>query len=219
MANYDDLIQRWCLGWQASRALPAPETTDDGIWIHCRQPGREYEVFARHADDEPESVRRLAARVLAAEERTWLTVTTDDPAKVTAAVEAAGLQMHLRSEMLMKTDLAGHPRRPLDPAFTSEVEVDGDCVKVQIKDAAGVVAAHGHIGLVGEDGIVDRILTNPDFRRRGLGGAVMSALAAEALSRGARNGLLIASEEGQYLYGTLGWEPVASVLIAQPPAD
>jgi hypothetical protein len=45
----------------------------------------------------------------------------------------------------------------------------------------------------------------------------MSALATEAIARGARTGLLIASADGQHLYSTLGWNRVADVVIAQAP--
>jgi GNAT superfamily N-acetyltransferase len=219
MANFEDLINRWIRGWQASRDLPAPEVTDDAIRIHCRQPGREFEVFPLRFDEDPESVRRLAAEVLAAEEPTWLTVTTRDSAKACGVVEAAGLQVHLRSETLMATDLTRHPRRDLDPAFTSEVGVEGSDIEVVIRDGAGEIAARGHMGLVDGDGIADRILTMPDFRRRGLGAVVMGMLAAEAVARGARDGLLIASEEGRRLYTQLGWERIADVVIAQRPVQ
>lgn len=217
MANLDDLIHRWHLGWQSSRDLPAAEITDDGIWVHCAQPGREFEVFSRRADEDPGSVRRLAAQVLAAQHHTWLTVTTGDPGRAAAEVEAAGLRLLHRSEAMMAADLTRHPRRPLDPAFTSEVRVKGPGISVLIHDAAGTLAAHGQIGIAGGDAVADRIETMPDFRRRGLGAVVMGVLAAEAVSRGVHNGLLIASEAGQHLYSSLGWERVADVLIAQPP--
>jgi hypothetical protein len=45
----------------------------------------------------------------------------------------------------------------------------------------------------------------------------MSALAEAAVSQGARTGLLIASEEGQRLYSSLGWRHEADVLIARGP--
>jgi GNAT superfamily N-acetyltransferase len=218
MANFEDLIRRWHLGWQASRDLPAAEATDDGLRIHCAQPGRAFEVLALRADEDPESVRRLAAQVSAAQEPTWLTVTTSDPAKVAAAVEAAGLRVLHRSEAFMRTALDSHPRPVLDPTYKYEVQAQGPCVTVLIQDAAGELAARGQIGLAGGDAVPDRIETMPAFRRRGLGGAVMGLLAGEAISRGAHTGLLIASEDGQRMYSALGWEHVADVVIAQRPA-
>jgi hypothetical protein len=46
----------------------------------------------------------------------------------------------------------------------------------------------------------------------------MSALAEAAVAQGARTGLLVASEEGQRLYSSLGWRHEADVLIARGPA-
>jgi GNAT superfamily N-acetyltransferase len=80
------------------------------------------------------------------------------------------------------------------------------------------VAARGSIAVVGDDAIADRIETDAAHRRRGLGRAMMSALAEAAVSQGARTGLLIASEEGQRLYSSLGWHHKADVLIARGPA-
>ncbi|WP_055524779.1 hypothetical protein [Streptomyces graminilatus] len=49
------------------------------------QPGREVEVFALRADEEPESSARLAAAVVAAaRQTTWLTVPTLRPGAVEA---------------------------------------------------------------------------------------------------------------------------------------
>lgn len=218
MTNLEDLINRWHLGWRAARGLPAAEVTGDALWSHCAQPGREYEVFALHADDDPSSVSRLAAQVLAAKEPTWLTVATNQPERTAAAIEASGLQLLHRSEWLMTADLAQHPRRAPEPTYTCEVRSEGPAVTVSIHDGAGELAARGQAGLACPDAVPDRIETMPAHRRRGLGSVVMSALSAEAVSQGARTGLLIASADGQRLYSTLGWTRLAEVIIAQSAA-
>lgn len=218
MTNLEDLIHRWHLGWRASRSLPAAEVTDDALWSHCAQPGREYEVFALHADEDPASVSRLAAQVRAAKQHTWLTIATTRPAETTAAVEAAGLELLHRSEWLMTTELPRHPRHSPDSAYTCDLRSEGHAITVQIHDHTGDLAARGQIGLAGTDAIPDRIETMPAHRRRGLGSIVMGTLTAEAVTQGAHTGLLIASVDGQHLYSTLGWKRLADVVIAQPPA-
>src|SRR6476620_524471 len=45
-----DLAVRWVAGWAAARTLPGPEDLGDGLLVHCRQPGREYEIFTGRAD-------------------------------------------------------------------------------------------------------------------------------------------------------------------------
>lgn len=51
----------------------------------------------------------------------------------------------------------------------------------------------------------------------GLAGAIMGALAESAVAAGAETGVLVASGDGRRLYATLGWQPVAEVVIATPP--
>jgi GNAT superfamily N-acetyltransferase len=218
MTSMEDLFDRWFAGWRASRDLPAAEVTDDGLWIHCAQPSREFEVFALHADDDPASIPRLAAKVLAMKEHTWLTLPTHRSTQTAAAVEAAGMEVLHRSEWLMSIDLTGHPHRAPGPGYTCTARTEGPAIHVSVHDEAGELAARGQLGLAGEDAVPDRIETMPDHRRRGLGSVVMSALAAEALAQGARTGLLIASVDGQGLYSALGWEHVADVVISQAPA-
>lgn len=216
-----ELIRRWLHGWTTARAVPAAEpvgAAGDGLRSECRQPGREVEVFALRADDDPDSLARLAKTVASARRTTWLTVPTHHPDTVESAVRAAGLEVLHRSEWLMATDLTGHPHHEPAAPYEPGVRTEGPVTTVTLRAPDGTVAASGTIAVVGPDAIADRIETAPAHRRRGLGRAVMSALAEAALAQGARTGLLIASEEGQHLYTSLGWHHEADVLIARSPA-
>lgn len=174
-------------------------------------------MFALRADEEPESLARLAAAVAAARQITWLTVPTLRPGAVEATVGAAGLELLHRSEWFMTTDLNEHPQHAPAAPYEREVRTEGPVTFVSLHAPSGEVAARGSIAVVGGDAIADRIETDAAHRRRGLGRAMMSALAEAAVSQGARTGLLIASEEGQRLYSSLGWHHKADVLIARGP--
>ncbi|MFJ7780776.1 GNAT family N-acetyltransferase [Streptomyces yangpuensis] len=216
-----ELIRRWLGGWTLARSLPEAEpvgTAGDGLRSECHQPGREVEVFALRADAEPESLARLAAAVAAARQSTWLTVPTLHTGTVEATLGAAGLELLRRSEWLMTTDLTAHPQHAPAAPYEREVRTDGPVTVVSLRGPAGEVAARGTMAVVGGDAIADRIETDAAHRRRGLGRAVMSALAEAAVSGGARTGLLIASEEGRLLYSSLGWRHEADVVIAGRPA-
>ncbi|MEW5355457.1 GNAT family N-acetyltransferase [Streptomyces sp. 16-176A] len=216
------LIRRWLDGWTVARSLPEAEPVEpagDGLRSRCDQPGREVEVFALRADEEPESVARLAAAVATARQVTWLTVPTLRPDTVEAVVGAAGLELVQRSEWFMTTDLAEHPQHEPAALYEREVRTEGPVTVVSLHAPSGEVAARGTIAVVGGDAIADRIETDSAHRRRGLGRAVMSALAEAAVSQGARTGLLIASQEGQRLYSALGWRHEADVLIARGPVE
>lgn len=214
------LIRRWLDGWTVARSLPEAEPVEpagDGLRSKCDQPGREVEVFALHADEEPESVARLATAVATARQVTWLTVPTLRPDTVEAVIGAAGLELVQRSEWFMTTDLTEHPQHEPAAPYEREVRTEGPVTVVSLHAPSGEVAARGTIAVVGGDAIADRIETDAAHRRRGLGRAVMSALAEAAVSQVARTGLLIASQEGQRLYSTLGWRHEADVLIARGP--
>ena len=217
-----ELIRRWLQGWTLARGLPdaepvGPDPTDpEGLRSRCDQPGREVEVFALHADAAPDSLPRLAAEVAAVAPRpSWLTVPTRRPDIVETAVKAAGLELLHRAEWLMSTDLTGHPRHAPAAPYRTEVRTDGPVTSVRLYAASGEVAASGTIAVTGADAVADRIETAEAHRRRGLGSALMSALAEAALAQGARTGLLIASQDGQRLYTALGWHHEADVLISR----
>ncbi|THA50137.1 GNAT family N-acetyltransferase [Streptomyces sp. A1136] len=215
-----ELIRRWLNGWIVARRLPEAEPVEpagDGLRSECDQPGREVEVFALRADEEPESLARLAASVAAARQSTWLTVPTLRPGTVEAVVGAVGLELLHRSEWFMTTDLTEHPQHAPAAPYEREVRTEGPITVVSLHHSSGEVAARGTIAVVGADAIADRIETDTAHRRRGLGRAVMSALAEAAVAQGARTGLLIASEEGQRLYSSLGWRHEADVVIARRP--
>ncbi|WP_416968765.1 GNAT family N-acetyltransferase [Streptomyces sp. 4F14] len=211
-------IRRWLDGWTLARSLPEAElagSPGDGLRSVCGQPGREVEVFALRADDDPESVTRLAKAVAAETRTAWLTVPTLHADAVETAVTGAGLELLLRAEWLMTTDLTGHPRHAAPAPYEREIRTEGAVTVVTLRAPSGEEAARGTIAVVGTDAIADRIETDAAHRRRGLGRAVMSALAETAVAQGARTGLLVASEEGQRLYSTLGWRRETDVLIAR----
>jgi GNAT superfamily N-acetyltransferase len=221
VSDLRDLIVRWQRGWGVARALPAAEDVGGALRSHCMQSGREVEYVALDADEDVASLAGLADRVAGEHAVTWLTVPTTDPARTATALEAAGLVVLKRSEVLMTVGLRGHPRsRPAAP-YRMVTRVDprrGDAVvTATVRDESQEVGARGTMGVTGTDAVADRIETAPAHRRRGLASAIMGALTDAAAGAGAETGILVASEDGRRLYATLGWQPVADVVIAATP--
>ncbi|WP_238010458.1 GNAT family N-acetyltransferase [Dactylosporangium sp. AC04546] len=211
MSELREVVVRWQRGWGAARGLPDADDVGGGLRVVCRQPGREVEYVV--LDASPASLARLARLVAEEDEVAWLTVPTTDPGAAGAALSGAGLVLLRRSELLMAVDLEAHPRRA--PASGYRLELSGGAVvTATVRNLAGEVGARGTIAVSGADAVADRIETFPAHQRRGLGSALMGALASAAVARGATRGLLVASEEGQRLYATLGWRGVADVLIS-----
>ena len=99
------------------------------------------------------------------------------------------------------------PANPvLADGYTATVERRGAVTFVRVHDASGAQAAKGQMAAVGEAVVVDRVVTEKEHQRHGLGGFVMRTLADRALADGAVLGVLGATDEGRALYETLGWK-------------
>jgi GNAT superfamily N-acetyltransferase len=217
MSDLRETLIAWQLGWAASRDLPPAQPVAGGLRVECHQPLRDVEIFALYADEDPDTVARLAESLHAESGTTWLTVPTREPDRAAALLQAAGLEFVSRVEALMTTDLRTQPARAVAAPYRLHTEVTGQVVRVRVEAPDGTEAAHGYAGLNAPYAVADRILTSPEHRRRSLGATVMTAIADAALAHGATQGLLIGSVEGQALYRSLGWSTVADVLVAKLP--
>lgn len=223
MSNLRDLVVRWQRGWAVARALPVAEDVGGALRVRCMQPGRDVEYVALVAGEDPASLTRLAELVAGEDSVTWLTVPTTDPARAASALLAAGLVVLKDSEQLMTADLRRHPQNMPAAPYRLLTQVDprgdGSVVTATVRHESGEVGARGTMGLAGTDAVADRIETTPAHRRKGLASAVMGALANSAIEAGVEHGILVASEDGQRLYRTLGWQAVADVVIATTPGN
>jgi GNAT superfamily N-acetyltransferase len=95
--------------------------------------------------------------------------------------------------------------RPLAPQGY-RLTIDGSPLRATAAVEAGdTVVASGHVVVIDDLAIFDRILTHPDHQRRGLGTLVMTALGQAAGELKARRGALVATKAGRGLYESLGW--------------
>lgn len=205
-----DLVARWARGWAYARGFPRPAAVPGGVRVEVREAGRQVEWVAT---DDAETLAGLVDTARATPEA-WLSVVTESPAGVRPWFAEAGLVANDGEEALMSIDLADHASRAVPEGYRAEVERDGGVFTVTIS-AGEAVAAGGRIAVIGADAVADRIQTEPDHRRRGLGGAVMSLLVSAAREAGAVHGLLVASEMGEPLYAGLGWRAQARLVTAR----
>ena len=205
-----DLVARWARGWAYARGFPRPAAVPGGVRVEVREAGRQVEWVAT---DDAETLAGLVDTARATPEA-WLSVVTASPAGVRPWFAEAGLVANDGEEALMSIDLADHASRAVPEGYRAEVERDGGVFTVTIS-AGEAVAAGGRIAVIGADAVADRIQTEPDHRRRGLGGAVMSLLVSAAREAGAVHGLLVASEMGEPLYAGLGWRAQARLVTAR----
>jgi len=106
----------------------------------------------------------------------------------------------------------------LPPGYTLDLSTTGRVTEARILSPCGELAASGHAAESHGVFIYDRIVVEPDHRRRGLGKALMTALAAARRSSTSRP-VLVATAAGEALYRTLGWTLHAPYTTAFIPKD
>ncbi|MFF9899538.1 GNAT family N-acetyltransferase [Streptomyces longispororuber] len=194
-----ELVRTWAAGWAVSRRTPPPVVRPWGVYLDVRGPGQVGRHVLPHATES--AVRAAAASVSVRD--TWLKVPAE-PEGVEPWLPEGWAVDKEESGYLMAVDL--RPAAPALPDGYAPTTGTRDGVTfLRVHDGTGALAAQGQMAVLGEAAVVDRVVTAPAHRRRGLGGYVMRALARDALARGARLGVLGATDDGRALYETLGW--------------
>lgn len=205
------LVTAWVHGWALSRRVPAPAAIPGGHRVDVGLPGHRVRRVLHTYD--AEALARLALEH--AEPGTWIKAGGD------ADEFHAALPAQWRTAdtgYLMTAPFAPAAATPPDP-YTLTLDEDGAVITARVLDADGGTAAQGQLAVYAAYAIVDQVETDPAHRRRGLGGTVMRALAGGAYARGARTGVLVATDEGRALYESLGWTWRSDVPGAYVPEE
>ncbi len=199
-----DLLAAWAAGRSMSRGLPAPMRDGEAIRVDTGSPTetRRY-IFATPTP----AITALAATV--AEPRILIKLCA--PLTELMALLPGSWREHPQA-YFMACDGPMRGGIPLPPGYTLTVDRDGDVLAARITAADGTLAARGravrHAGLF----VYDQIATHPAHRRRGLGGAIMRALATH---RGDARQVLTATAAGHALYTSLGWSVLSLYSTAE----
>ena len=195
-----DLIARWADAWAISRGAAMPVARDGGLYIHVDQPDQVGRYIFAQID--AEAIRPLAASI----ERPLLYLKVCAPAHAVRPLLPHGWEIATPGYM-MTAPLSVMLDRPA--VFSAEFELrityDNSITFAHIIDDVGEEAARGRIVAVDDLIVFDRIRTADRYQRRGLGSAIMRALAAEAWQSGIEDAMLCATPAGRELYTSLGW--------------
>ena len=205
-----DLLWRWVAARSIARGLPLPVPDHGGMRVDTcwAEEIRRY-VFARPCP----GLRQLAAVI--------------DTPHVYLKVCGAAADLHgllpprwqvQPSGYLMAHDGPPVPSLPPAPGYRIELLQDDAVTAARIRSADGTIAASGYAAEHDGVFILDRILTHPDHRRRGLGRMLVTALGSTQRSSDSRR-VLVATEDGCALYSTLGWRvlsPYTTIVIPVP---
>ena len=195
-----DLIARWADAWAMSRAAAMPVARDGGLYIHVGQP----EQVGRYvfAQVDAEAIRPLAASI----DRPLLYLKVCAPADAVQPLLPSGWVIATPGYMMTAPLSVMLDRPPSIPdEFKIDISQEDSITFAHIMDAENKEAARGRIVTIGDLVVFDRIRTAEHHQRRGLGSAIMRALAIEADGLGLRDAMLCATPAGRELYTHLGW--------------
>lgn len=206
-------VEAWVTGWALSRRTPAPTVLPHGFRVDVGLPREK----ARYVlpKFQPEIVAGLASRIVAP--WTFIKVCAEPGAVVDVLPEAWTVQTPV---FMMTAELAESENAQggevLPKGYAASVFDEGSIVRVLVTDASGTIAASGQCALDDAWCTYDQIVTDEQHRRRGLGRHIMKLLSRKAITRGKKQGVLVATADGLALYGTIGWKihsPVTSAVI------
>ena len=209
----DDLLEAWVTGWAQARGY---QTRREGRFLSAflHDTTNDWEYFA--LDPSNDEFAALASSARKSPERLFTIVTTRMN-EIHGAALVHGLNVRSADELFMFLNMTGQDIEdpvPLD-GFETET-IRGAKFGTVLVTSNGEPAARGNVAVVDDLAVYDRIVTEPEFRRRGLGSYVMRALTAVALEHDVDAGLLVTTPEGLELYRYLGWENLASVVMFEP---
>ncbi|MBB6098350.1 GNAT superfamily N-acetyltransferase [Deinobacterium chartae] len=157
----------------------------------------------------------------------WLSLLAAEPG-LSAALEAAGYravadETLMRRETLEKLPEAGGTEvrrvrtaaalealcRRVDYRMADPARVHEDGYRQYVAWLDGEPAGWARCVVVNGAAVLDRVMTRPQFRRRGVGRALTLRALHEARAAGAERAALVASSAGVPLYRSVGFERVA----------
>jgi GNAT superfamily N-acetyltransferase len=190
------IVEAWLRARSHSRGLPQPVADHGGLRVDTAS----VEETARYVFAAPvEGISRLGEKIT--EPRIFIKLC--GPADLLRSLLPA--HWTVRPVTVMMTGPEEQRQTPpLPQGFSLDVTTADDRTQVRILAEDGRLAARGHAAE--REGVFayDRIMTEPDFRRIGLGTVVMTALGAARRSSSSLR-ILAATDAGRALYQTLGW--------------
>ena len=193
---FPELLWGWLAARSVARGLPLPVPAHGGMRVDTARP----DEASRHVFAGPDPrIAEVAASIRAPRH----VIKMCGPGERLLSLAPAGWQLQPRA-YLMTQDVLQQPALVLDPAYRLVRARESGAIAVTIHADDGEIAASGHAAEHGGAFVFDRIAVDPAHRRRGLGRALMAALGAEQRSPQATR-VLVASDDGRALYGTLGW--------------
>jgi GNAT superfamily N-acetyltransferase len=194
------IIAAWTAAWAISRGKPAPIPVHGGFFLEDGRPRQ----AARYVL--PDLREDVVGELTGAIAEPWIHLKFCARQAAVAALVPEGWQIADPGFMMSAGPEALSRPGAMPEGYAAVVTEEAGVIALSVTSETGEPAARGR--LIPQDAlaIFDQIETEEAHRRRGLGSAVMQALGGEAIRRGARRGVLVATPAGRALYLSLGWE-------------
>ncbi|MCC9070639.1 GNAT family N-acetyltransferase [Flavobacterium sp. F-65] len=194
-----DILEKWLKGWALSRELPLPIKYKSGYMIDVgyenqkkryvfTEPNNDYIQLSKSIDEPWVYLKACTApdKLKSMLSKKWV-------------IEPQGYMMSCSTQMSFSN-------RNLSDDYKFEFDNYNSTFVIRIVTKNGELTSIGRVVLVDDLAIYDRISTEENHRRKGLGTILMKELEKIALANNVSNNFLVATEEGKSLYLSLGWE-------------
>lgn len=193
------IVAAWIKGWAIARGTALPVGIKDGFRVDVGWPEQKVRYVFPELNH---TFRHLADTVF----EPWILLKACvTPEQMRPCLP--GRWLIQPPGFMMTCTVPMHPGKPALPAgYQLEIKDNLPVSEVNIYSDAGTLAASGYISFSDDFVIYDRIITQPEHRRRGLAGIVMKQLEMIGRNHGRDKGILVATDQGKVLYETLGWK-------------
>ncbi|NMN05881.1 MULTISPECIES: GNAT family N-acetyltransferase [unclassified Novosphingobium] len=198
------LLYAWLTARSLARGLPMPIAEHGGFRVDT---GSETETVRWVFPCISDGLRDLARTIH--QSRQFVKVC--ETSEALRAAMPAHWTIHAPSHVMRANGMM--PRRQLADGYSIAVEQSGPVTSVRIVTDTGILAASGYGAETDGVFVYDRIVTEPEHRRKGLGHVLMQTL-HEAMRDLDSFELLVATDDGRALYETLGWRKITSYASA-----
>jgi GNAT superfamily N-acetyltransferase len=198
------LLHAWLAARSLARGLPMPVPDHGGFRVDT---GSETETFRWVFPCMADELKELARTIH--QPRQFVKVC--DTAEALRAALPAHWTIHAPSHVMRAN--GPMPHRQLADGYSIAVEQSGPVTLVRIVTDTGILTASGYGAETDGVFVYDRIVTEVEHRRKGLGHVLIQTL-HEARRDLDSFELLVATDDGRALYETLGWGKIASYASA-----
>lgn len=186
-----------------------PEKLDH--WARERALGR-FLVSAVAVDADEQVSLRAKYRTLGY--RLWRTEPLMSRSTLRISRSAAGTEVSLVDTEAMATQLAEVTREKMMPK--EYLALQSSPVRCHVAMISDRIAGWARSISIGDSGWCDSMFVEPEFRRRGVGRALVEAMLRSDRTAGLTASVLVARHAGAKLYAAIGYQTMGTVLVFTP---